>query len=305
MRTSAIVLLIFAVGILAACCGRKPPGEKEPDLARLLPEVSDLEGWTVAEGPVAHAPETLYEYLDGGADRYLGYGFKGLLHIRYSLRDDPVASVTLDVYDMGGKLGAFGIYSAARPPGVEASRWGAEGYRDGTIAAAWKGPVYVHGEADDDRPELVAMLESLVKRVCETIPGEASPPRVLSELPADGRVPGSERWVPANLLGHSFLGGGVLATYEFGGLKSEFYLADLGSSADARRAMEQLRAHLSEWGSIEDELESLGDEAFRYGNPTLGSGTAVRGGGLVVGIHGEIAAEDRERVLAQALARAH
>lgn len=297
MRTIGGVLAVMTLSVLAGCGAVEAPKERGSDLASLLPEAAGLEGWIVAEGPVEHTPETLYEYINGGADRYIANGFRELLHVRYQLGDDAMASVTFDIYDMGSDLGAFGIYSAARAPGVETRPWGVEGYRVETIAAAWKDSIYLHGEADDGRSELITMLESLMAGVCESIPGEALRPQILAALPVEGRVAGSERYVPADLLGHSFLPGGVLAAYQIGELKAEFYLSDLGTNAAAGDAFERLRAHLAEWGAIEAEVENLADEAFRYVDPTLGSGTVMRAGHRIVGIHGELEAAAREGIL--------
>jgi hypothetical protein len=248
---------------------------------------------------VEHSPESLFEYLDGGAERYLTHGFRRLLHVRYQLGDDPMASVTLDLYDMGSQLGAFGIYSAGRWPEVETRRWGVEGYRAETVAAAWKGRLFVHGEADDDRSPLIAMLEKLVARAARNAPGEASPPAILTALPTGGRLERSERYVPANLLGHAFLPGGVLAGYEVEGRRAELFFSDLGSEAGAGEALEALRDHLSRRGTLDRELSSIGEEGFRYKQPALGSGTVVRTGPFVAGIHGEMPTEERERILAR------
>ena len=288
---------VLALALVVGCGGGEAPIEERSDLAGLLPGASRLAGWAVSDGPIEHVPATLYEYLNGGADRYLTHGFRVLLHVRYQLGAEPLACVTLDVYDMGSELGAFGIYGAARPPEVEVRPWGAEGYRVGTIVAAWKGSVFVHGEADDERPELIAMLERLVAGVCERVAGEASLPSVLAPLPVGGRVAQSERYVPTDLLGHSFLPQGVLATYEIEGKRAELYLSDLGSEAAAGKALEALRTLLSKWGSVKGEVTSLGGGGFRYSDPTLGAGTAVRAGSHVAGIHGEIGLETREAVL--------
>jgi hypothetical protein len=294
---------ILAAVLLTACAGDPAPEGSEVDLDRLLPVASELEGWGVAEGPTAHGPETLFEYMNGGAERYLSHGFRRLLHVRYQLGEDPLASVTLDLYDMGSELGAFGIYSAGRWPEVEARPWGAEGYRFGTIAAAWKGRVFVHGQADDERPELAAMLETLVARAADGAPGEPSPPAILAVLPAEGLVARSERYVPSHLLGHAFLPGGVSATYEIDGRRAVLYYADLGTEEAAAEALEALRSHLQRRGEVGEPLGTPGAGGFRFTAPTLGSGSVVRTGSHVVGGHGELSAREREALLAL-LARA-
>jgi hypothetical protein len=299
-RRSAEALL--ALTLLAGCGGGWAPRDGRPDPAALLPAVSQLPGWSLVDGPTGYAPETLYEHLDGGAERYLEHGFRQLAHARYCLGTDPLACVSLDVFDMGSDLGAFGIHRAARPPATEPRPWGTEGYRSGTIAAAWKGAVSVHGEADDERPELVAMLERLVEEACARVPGEVALPAVLDPLPTGGRVPLSERFVPGDLLGHSFLPGGVLADYELDGRRSELFLSDLGSDREAAQALVKLRAHLEVRGELDSEPAALGDEAFRYQAPGLGAGTALRAERWVAGIHGELGADAREAVLAELVA---
>jgi hypothetical protein len=286
---------------MLGCAGPPPPTGPPPGIAPLLPPVTELDGWTVAEGPLHFTPETLYEYVNGGADRYLANGFRELVHVRYQRGEDPTACVTLDVYDMGSELGAFGIFSAARRPELEARAWGSGGYRTGTVAAAWKGAVFVHAEADDERTELVELMERLVAEICDRAPGEPTTPAVLDPLPVEGRVARSERYVPADLLGHAFLPGGVLAAYEVDGKRGELYLSDLGSDAAATAAFERLRAHLERWGSVDPGPPPLAVEAFSYRDPTIGDGTAARVGGVIAGIHGELARADRERILRELL----
>lgn len=290
------LILALTVG-LAGCAGDRPTEPAAPTIDHLLPPVAELTGWTVAEGPAGYSPDTLYEYLNGGAERYETLGFRSLIHIRYQLGDDPLACVTLDAFDMGSELGAFGIYSAARPQGCEPRHWGAEGYRTGTIAAAYRGSTFVHGEADDDRPELVEMLEILMSKVAGRATGATSPPSILALLPATHRVVGSERYVADDLLGHSFLPGGVLATYEIDGRRAELFFTDLDTEAQAVEAAAALRAHFEDRNAIEGGDPPIGNGGFRTVDGVFGQGTVVRNGNLVAGIHGELSLDEREHIL--------
>jgi hypothetical protein len=60
-----------------------------------------------------YKPDTLYEYIDGGADVYLLYDFQRLLHQNFRT---PGGELTADIYDLGKPENAFGIYSAERSP---------------------------------------------------------------------------------------------------------------------------------------------------------------------------------------------
>lgn len=290
----------MCVAALTFACGGGPteaPAAAESDLGRLLPPPSALDGWTVAEGPVELSPDGLWEYLDGGAPLYLGYGFRRLVHVRYQLDDDEFASITLDVFDMGSELGAFGIYGSGRPPGAEFKHWGAEGYRSGYVAAAWKGSHFVHAEAGDDRAVLIEKLESLVAGVCDEIVGDPAFPKILGWLPAEGLVAHSERYIAEDLLGHSFLPGGVLADYEIDGRRVKLFFSDLESAEGADEAIAKLRDHRSKWGEILSEHPAVGAGGYRFTHPGLGSGTVVRVGRFVAGVQCELPFEEQDALL--------
>jgi hypothetical protein len=253
-------------------------------LETLLPDVSDLQEWKLAEPPLFYGPETLFEYLDGGAPQYTSYGFVKLAHARYVRGGDDMQSVTVDAFDMGSPLGAYGIYSAGRPRDGLRRKWGVEGYRSGTIAAAWRDRFYVYGSAGDETETLVAMLEELVAGACRRIPGEAAPPQVLSALPREGLVAGSDRYVGKNLLGHAFLGGGFLANYTVGGRESLLFLSDLQSASEAQKDFELLRAHDRQRGRWLREDASIGEAGFWSKDPARGCRYQVRFGRWIAGV---------------------
>lgn len=281
MTAPRLLGAVVALAVALACAPQPQPGI---DLTALLPDASGLAGWRVVEGPVSYGPDRLYDYLDGGAERYLGYGFRELVHVRYQLGEDPLACVTLDLFDMGGAPGAFGLFRSALPPDATAGPWCTEGYSSGTVAAAWRGSLYLHGEADDGRPELLATLSAFIGEVCGRAPGEAVLPAFLAPLPVEGLVPGSERWVAADLLGHAFLPGGVTAAYRLDGHEARLFYSDLGSDEAAGQALEKLRAHWAERATVA-ELGSPGRGGFRYSDEKLGSGSAVAIGRFIAGVH--------------------
>ena len=281
----------MAIACVISCGQEGPPVATELELERLLP-IDSLGEWVVAEGPLPFTPDNLWEYLNGGAPRYEAYGFKRLVHVRYQLGDDPLASVTADVYDMGSELGAFGIYRSIRPSDAVVRTWGAEGYRSGTVAAAWKGEVFVHASSDDERPELIATMEILVSRVCDVADGGVLPPIILDPLPPQGLVPYSERYVASNLLGHAAFGEGVVATYEIDSLRGELFFSELESEDVARQAVESYRQEKERWAEVADA-----PAGFRFQDQGSGSGTVIQAGRFVAGVHGDLPFEVQDDLL--------
>lgn len=282
--------LSTVVTVLALVIGCAPEEQDRSlavfDIADLVPSVSSMPEWTVAEKLTEYTPDTLFEYINGAASQYLSYRFKKLAHIRYAYRGDDFSSITLDIYDMGSRLGAYGIYTAGRPRDIASREWGAEGYRSGTIAVAWKQRIYIHASADDETPALVKMLEQLMAQVASAIPGDDSKPDILSALPTKDLIAYTDRYIGKDLLGHSFLPGGFLANYEVDGRECLLFFSDLGSVEAADDVMGRLRAYEEEQGKVLSEGGPIGADAFWAEDPGLGVGVVTRVGRYVAGIWG-------------------
>jgi hypothetical protein len=299
MRKQSLWPVAILALVLASVSVSRGSSPSHADLTELLPALDSLEGWSVAEGPGEYHDDTLWEYLDGGAPRYLSYGFRCLIHVRYQLGDDMLAGVTLDVFDMGDELGAFGIYRAGLPRSAEPRKGCTEGYRSGLVAAAWRNNIFIHAMADADRPALVAMLEELLTSVCGRVTGDPPLLAILDPLPSEGRVARSERYVAKDLLGHAVLPGGILAEYKTGGGDARLFFCDLGTDPVAGEAVVGLRAHYKKNGVIDSDVPSVGVGGFRFTDPGLGDGAVVRVGRFVAGVHGDSSREAQEELLAR------
>jgi len=293
-RLSKVLVLV----VLVACARTELPPDPGAKLEDLLPEPASLEGWQIAEGATVYTPDTLWEFLDGGAPRYLDYGLIGMAHVRYQLGDDPLSSVSLEVYQMSSELGAFGIYSSIRPRDLSVRPWGAEGYRSGNVAAARKGAVFVHASADDQRPELIEAMERLVSRVCAGVDAGVSRPAVLDPLPPEHLVPHSERYVASDLFGHAALPGGVLATYEIDGQRGDLFFSELENVAAAKGAVEAFRSEKERWAEVSGTADG-----FRFEEPGGGSGTVRQSGRFVIGIQGDLPFDVHDELLELLVAR--
>lgn len=273
---------LAAAGLLFACSA-----QQGVDLGALLPKESVLDGWTTTEGPIEYGPEDLYDYLNGAAERYLSYGFVQALHVRYEIEGDDRSGITLDLYDMGSDQGAFGIFSMGRRRNSPAFDWGAEGSAAGNAAQAWRGRIFVHGVADYEEPNAVSALHGMIRDVTGKTPGEGSRPVVLGPLPDHGLMPRSEQYVAADLLGHSFLPGGVLATYRIDGHEARLFFSDLGSAARAGEAVVLLEDRMVMRIDVHS-TPSPGAGGFSYSDPEAGSGTVIAAGRFVAGIQSDM-----------------
>jgi hypothetical protein len=116
LRTLTVVALlvgfISSIEIAARADNAKSAASSPSQFAKLLSE--PLPGHPKPQAEASfYKPDTLYQYIDGGADVYLLYDFQVLLHQDFKA---GAADITADVYDMGKPEDAFGIYSAERSP---------------------------------------------------------------------------------------------------------------------------------------------------------------------------------------------
>jgi len=129
MESSIKVSVAFLCGILALVSLQLPlqaqsnafrgtvdatrtSGAAQGQLASLLRE--PLPGKLTAQGSATvYNPDSLYQYIDGGADLYLLYDFKALLHQNFK---SGATELTADIYEMNKPEDAFGIYASERSP---------------------------------------------------------------------------------------------------------------------------------------------------------------------------------------------
>jgi len=146
-------------------------------------------GWRRA-GPVeSYSPPALYNVIDGGAELFLELGFVDLRVQKYA---GAGAEIAVEDYRMQSAAAALAVYlfkCGRETPlaGISARHSG-----DAFQIALVKNDHFVFINNFSGRGELLPVMQELARRLDESIPaGEAV--AELELLPAQGRIPGSER----------------------------------------------------------------------------------------------------------------
>ena len=217
-----LACLILWVGIL---CGAGVAEGKDV----VFPE---MDGWKQAGQPQTFSPDTLYEYIDGGADLYLKYEFQELRVAEY--QNDKKASVTVEVYRHRDSNHAFGIYSQERLSNASFMDIGAQGYSEAGVLNFIKGAYYVKLSSDNAGADDQEILLAFARRLSQEVEGQASLPGVLSSFPPEGKRKNSEKFIAKDFLGYSFLHSGFTADYELSGKKYQIFVIEGENQADCR-----------------------------------------------------------------------
>lgn len=199
--------------------------------------------------PQAFSPDTLYEYIDGGADLYLKYDFQKLLVADY--RNDGQASVTVEIYRHRDPDHAFGIYSQERLPSADFLDIGTQGYRESGVLNFIKGSYYIKISGENTGPDDQDILLAFARSVSQKMAGHTALPAVLAAFPPEGKRKNSEKFVAKDFLGYSFLHSGFTADYELSGKKFQLFVIEAANPEDARA---MLGRYLKQIGNAEAKL---------------------------------------------------
>lgn len=170
----------------------------------------DIKGWQPQGEVLTYNSENLYEYINGAADQFLDYGFQ-LLHSRDLTKGD--LKITVDIYDMGEAINAFGMYKTERPR----ENRGVPAGTEGIVSPPYQGLLlkdryYVkvnafEGELSDSTGR------SVLETIADALPGKVGFPDALKLLPAKGKIPGSEGYSKTSYLGLTELKNCIHANY--------------------------------------------------------------------------------------------
>lgn len=247
----------------------------QPQLTKLLSE--PLPGHPKAEAqPSFYKPDTLYQYIDGGADVYLLYEFQILLHQDFK---SGAAELTTDIYDMGKPEDAFGIYSAERSPNYNYIPVGAEGYRSKGTLNFFQDHYYVKLSGSGAGAD--ALLDQLARTLSTRIGGNRTAPPLLLKLPKLRRVKHSEQYIRKDPLGHAFLAPAYVVTYASTPKESKVLVSVANDAAGAKTRLDQLAKHFKQTGECAP-APALGEGGIRGKNSFEGNIIARSQGRYVI-----------------------
>ncbi|MBA7628575.1 hypothetical protein ES703_36063 [subsurface metagenome] len=157
-------------------------------LARLLPET--VEGWQIGRDDQVFNRENLYNYINGGAEIYLSYGFIEMINRTYVLPDQP--DVIADILDMGTSQNAFGVFAHSRESIASDFGQGSE-YHLGYLHF-WKDRYVISIISSPETTESKQTIFTLAKEIETAIGVDGPLPDILKLLPEQNLVEESIRY---------------------------------------------------------------------------------------------------------------
>ncbi len=153
----------------------------------LLP--TELDPWSTSKDTI-YTPANLYDYIDGGAELYISYGFRKVQSRRYAADNQP--DIVVDVFDMNTSADAYGVFMYSAEELSDLVGQGTQ-YNEGFMLF-WMDHYFVSIMAYPETPESKEAVMQIARTIEKRIGKKGELPGILEYLPERGLNPGSIRY---------------------------------------------------------------------------------------------------------------
>lgn len=148
------------------------------NLFHLLPPVPP--GWELQREDRIYTPESLYDYINGGAELYLSYGMKEVAS-RIIVRDEN--EIRIEIFDMIESRNAFGVFTNTRLTNEKQYGQGSQYFTGAQIF--WKNKYYIAITANDENESIINAIKLLATSFDNSITQTGKIPEIIHMLPTE------------------------------------------------------------------------------------------------------------------------
>jgi hypothetical protein len=236
-----------------------------------------LPGWKSDGAPLKFNKENLYERIDGAAEFYLSYGFELLQVGGWS---NNGVELTIEVYDHGDALHAYGIYSIEKSSKAETSPVGLEGYGDATTFNFVSGKFYVKMSGMQLEKVAGFSLKAVAEAFARTLCDKPEYPRVVALFPKTNQLPNTCQYIPTEFMGLGFLGSAVKAKYSLNGEEITLFVLERSGRGDIEQIVQKYASY------AEAKIKKLEEGDYVFKDPFNGTVCLRWKGNFLIGASG-------------------
>lgn len=276
---AAIFLMVFLVGSSGETRTLAGAGSLWTGEADILPPRIDP---LALSGTWTYGPDNLYEYINGQAPHYLQFGFEAVLVGEYAEDAGAMPELIVDVYHMGERSNAYGLFMESFPPEEELAPLGNDGFYGFNVAAFWKGPYYVRVmalTAEDESYTVHATAEMVAERIQDDEAGLAE----FAAFPTEGLLPGTLSFSKVAAFGLHYMKDTFLGSYEGEESVYRLFYSHLETEEEALELMAEHREYMGSAGELSAVEEGAQEELVWGEHPYIGAILMIRRGSLVAG----------------------
>jgi hypothetical protein len=133
-------------------------------------------------GKMDYDSNSLFEYINGGAELYLSYGLVGMSGCKYVSGDE--SEISVEIYEMTGSQGAYGVFTQGRYSEEYDYGQGSQSIDD--FIFFWKDRYFVVITTPKLTPQSAGGIKQLALLADKAIPDTGKIPDIVKLLPQDG-----------------------------------------------------------------------------------------------------------------------
>ena len=138
--------------------------------------------WSAATNDRIYNSETIFGYINGGAEVYRAYNMRRCLSKRYTSPDGP--AIVLDIFDMGSSGDAYGVFT--HDPEGEVVELGQDGRLRPGWLNFWKDRFFVSIYTEEETASAIQAVKALGEMIDSIISTRGTRPEILKLLPPEG-----------------------------------------------------------------------------------------------------------------------
>ncbi len=265
------LVCVFIIGMLIVSCGSKKKNENTTAPQNFLPESSAKTSLKRIADVRTFVGQTLWEYIDGGAEIYYLYDFEIVATADYKADS---TEIVVDIYKFDSPDNAFGLYSMLRPVDAQPVRLGVEGFLDPASVVFVKGDYVVKLIAYDESEQSTLALTNFSEELANLVPGRTTFPEAFSLFPKANLIETSRKYFAESYLGQKFLTDVYAQEYIIGTDTVQLFLSDDASGSK----FAQWKEIAENTAEIEPIVDSIGfDQDYSFEAPDRFYGTSLVG----------------------------
>lgn len=147
------------------------------DPAQLLSET--ISSWKVSEQDRFFNDSTLYNYIDGGAELFISYGFTKVFNRNYSRTNQP--NIIVDIFYMNSSADAYGVFMHST--GRIENDFGNQSQTTKGSVIFWKDNFYVSIMSNPETADSKVAMANIAGIIDKSIPEKGNFPPIINLLP--------------------------------------------------------------------------------------------------------------------------
>lgn len=201
-RSKVLVFGLLVAGMMFVSCIGQERTETDLGITAYLPERLGESGIARLDEVQLFVGDSLYEYINGGAEMYYQYGFVEVATTHYRRE---ASEFVADIYRFADPDNAYGMFSTLRPDHPETVPFGVAGFTAGPTVIFVKGEFIVNLVGYDESPATVSAVHAAADALVKILPGTADLPAMFSLFPEEGRIAFTQRIYAESYLGQTSL----------------------------------------------------------------------------------------------------